>query len=90
MCVCACVVLNICCTLWPTSQCYISVNILWTGFDANTLLKSDWTGLMYACDSGHEAIVKLLLSYGADPNYVKGRLIIVSSLGCLYSQSRLT
>ena len=43
-----------------------------TGFNANTLLKSDWTGLMYACDSGHEAIVKLLLSYGANPNYIKG------------------
>ena len=42
------------------------------GFDANTILKSDWTGLMYACDGGHEAIVKLLLSYGANPNYIKG------------------
>ena len=40
-----------------------------TGFNANTLLKSDWTVLMYACDS---AIVKLLLLYGADPNYIKG------------------
>ena len=27
---------------------------------------------MYACDGGHEAIVKLLLSYGANPNYIKG------------------
>ena len=45
-----------------------------TGFDANTILKSDWTGLMYACDGGHEAIVKLLLSYGANPNYIKGTI----------------
>ena len=47
-----------------------------TGFDANTLLKSDWTGLMYASDGGHEAAVKLLLSYGANPNYIKGTYAI--------------
>ena len=47
----------------------------YAGFDANTLLKSDWTGLMYACDAGHQAIVKLLLSYGANPNYIKGMCI---------------
>lgn len=44
------------------------------GFDANTIVKSDWTGLMYACDGGHEAIVKLLLSYGANPNYIKDQV----------------
>ena len=51
-----------------------------TGFNANTLLKSDWTGLMYACDGGHEAIVKLLLSYGADPNYIKGDLSLFNGI----------
>ena len=42
------------------------------------MLKSGWTGLMYACDGGHDAVVKLLLSYGANPNYIEGMKHIFS------------
>lgn len=37
--------------------------------NVDTILKSGWTGLMYACSVGHADITKYLLQRGADPNF---------------------
>lgn len=37
--------------------------------DVDTILKSGWTGLMYACSVGHSEIVDFLLQRHANPNY---------------------
>ncbi|XP_042896507.2 ankyrin repeat, SAM and basic leucine zipper domain-containing protein 1 [Parasteatoda tepidariorum] len=46
-------------------------DILSKGIWIDTILKAGWTGLMYACSSGHSNIVSYFLENKADPNYHK-------------------
>ncbi|KAL3852839.1 hypothetical protein ACJMK2_016454 [Sinanodonta woodiana] len=39
------------------------------GFKVDTALKSGWSGLMYAANTGNSEMVKLLLDRGANPNF---------------------
>lgn len=58
----------------------------YAGINADTILKSGWTGLMYACSVGHGDITEYLLQKGADPNFHHGIIyIFFNSLFSLYT-----
>jgi len=48
--------------------------ISYAGFAVDSVLKSGWTGLMYAVSNADVAIASLLLDLGANPNAHKGIL----------------
>jgi ankyrin repeat protein len=48
------------------------VFLIISGVAVDTILKSGWTGLMYASNCANKEMVKLLLENGADINFHKG------------------
>lgn len=50
-----------------TITCFLTI-----GLSVDSLLKSSWTGLMYAANNGLPDVVALLIERGANVNYQKG------------------
>lgn len=48
-------------------------SIVQQGFVVDTVMKSGWTGLMFACSCGESEIVDFLLEHKADPNFHRER-----------------
>ena len=46
------------------------------GLNPDLPLKSSWPPLLHACENCQEAIIKLLLDKGANPNSSKGQLLV--------------
>ena len=67
---------------WLTSCCQplLVFLLLLTGFDIECRLKGGWTPLMFACESGCNNIIQLLLNNGANPNSHKGNSIYVCAV----------
>ena len=51
--------------------------LMFVGIDPNTQLKSNWTALMFAADSGRPEVVELLLNHSANPNSQCGNVCVV-------------
>ncbi|KAK3585906.1 hypothetical protein CHS0354_038442 [Potamilus streckersoni] len=49
------------------------------GFKVDTVLKSGWSGLMYAANTGNADMVKLLLDKGANPNFHTDKYSVLMS-----------
>lgn len=62
-------------------------NVLFSfgGFKVDSILKSGWTGLMYAASYANAEITRLLLENGANPNFRKGKKMSVTHQ-MLYSE----
>jgi len=55
---------------------FTDVILIFTGFKVDSVLKSGWTGLLYAASYANAEVTSLLLDNGANPNFRKGTFIL--------------